>query len=434
MRNTPHTNGFLADDCQPGTIFDYPPGPLWLILFLDSYLEQREHIVQKHLLALALTVLSFSCVPSDRANAAELLTIGSQAPDLDIEHWIHLAGGKFEPVKKFEPGKVYVVEFWATWCGPCISSMPHLADLQGKYANQGVQIISISDEDLETVEKFLEREVRGGEASEGEEGEEAKQQTYRQLTSAYCLTTDPDQSSFEDYMQAAAQNGIPTSFIVGKDAKIEWIGHPMELDEPLDQVVNDKWDREAYAEVMRAKQEAEKAMQEIFAALNEQDFETAIKLIDQNLAKGDNLQLGMLKLQVLLASGQEEGAAEHLKSLFKARTEVLGETNMIAWNLYEFAAQGRLNADSSLLTVSQEAAATAAEQSKVPDEKASLLDTVAHILFLRGDVDAAIKMEETAIELTTVARDREFFQGFLAEMKAAKETKPAAAPAVEAEK
>ena len=57
--------------------------------------------------------------------------------------------------------KVVVLEFWATWCGPCIAAMPHIAEIQKKYEDKNVQVISISDEDLDTVEDFLEREVRG---------------------------------------------------------------------------------------------------------------------------------------------------------------------------------------------------------------------------------------------------------------------------------
>ena len=43
-----------------------------------------------------------------------LLTIGSKAPLLNIEHWISNGNGKFKPVTTFTPGRVYVVEFWAT--------------------------------------------------------------------------------------------------------------------------------------------------------------------------------------------------------------------------------------------------------------------------------------------------------------------------------
>jgi thiol-disulfide isomerase/thioredoxin len=182
---------------------------------------------------------------SGRSLAADLLTVGSDAPPLNIEHWVQDGNGKFKAVTKFAAGKVYVVEFWATWCPPCVASMPHLAELQANYATKGVQVVSISDEDLSTVERFLARTVPPAKDAEPE----AKKQTYRELTSAYCLTTDPDGSSSTDYMQAAGIGGIPTAFIVGKDSKIEWIGHPMEIDQPLAAVVDDKWDRAAYLAV-----------------------------------------------------------------------------------------------------------------------------------------------------------------------------------------
>lgn len=136
--------------------------------------------------------------------------VGSKAPELDIEHWLSDGKGKFKKVTSFADGNIYVVEFWATWCGPCIASMPHLAEMQEKLAEKKVQIISVSDEDLETVEGFLKRELPSDD-----------EKTYADLTSAYCLTADPDKSVYKDYMLAAKQNGIPTAFIVGKKGIIE---------------------------------------------------------------------------------------------------------------------------------------------------------------------------------------------------------------------
>lgn len=348
--------------------------------------------------------------------AAELLTIGSEAPKLDVEHWVQDGKGQFKPVTDFEKDRVYVVEFWATWCGPCIASMPHLAQLQKDYAPKGVQIVSISDEDLETVEKFLERKVRGAEAEEGKEPP-----TYRELTSAYCLTTDPDQSSYEDYMRAAAQNGIPTAFIVGKDAKVEWIGHPMEIDEPLSQVVEGSWDRESFKEEMVKKQQAEKAMQEIFALLNEDKLDEAMELIDANLKENYNSQLSMLKLQVLLVGKKMDAAGKHLDGLYKAIVDSPMETNMVAWNIYEMARQGRIEDADSMLEASGKAAATAAEKADKP-MKASILDTAAHLYGQLGKYDEAIAIENKAIELAG-PDDKEFMKAYLKELQDLKDGK-----------
>lgn len=180
--------------------------------------------------AIGLTLSS-----SGVSQESQRLTIGSQAPQLDIEHWLSSGNGKYKPVRTFEKDNIYIIEFWATWCGPCIMTMPHLVDVQNRFADKNVQIISISDESLETVEEFLLQKTRGDE-----------EQTYGALTSAYCLTTDPDGSSHRDYMLAAKQDGIPTSFIVGKSGQIEWIGHPAIIEDTLQKVVDGTWDREAY--------------------------------------------------------------------------------------------------------------------------------------------------------------------------------------------
>ena len=350
-------------------------------------------------------------------NSADLLTIGSDAPALDIEHWVQNGNGKFKPVTKYANGKVYVVEFWATWCGPCIQSMPHLAQLQTEYADKGVQLISISDEDLETVDKFLDRPVRAPKKAKEDE-KDAEPQTYRELTSVYCLTTDPDQSSNKDYMEAAAQQGIPTAFIVGKDSKIEWIGHPAEMDGPLSKVVDGTWDRAAFQAEMKAKQEAERMMQEISELAQAGKFDQAITKIDGALAKAtepqQTFQLRMIKMQLLLASKKNDDAAKLSESIF---AELAGKPEMVngfAWNLFEMADQGRPIADEVL---KQAVIACEQEVANAPKEiKASLWDTTAHILNMQGDKAKALKLEEAAVEIAE-GQDLEFMRQFLAELK-----------------
>lgn len=378
--------------------------------------------------AIILTTLVVTMTLSGfQSSAADLLTIGSEAPKLDIEHWVQDGKGKFKPVTEFQKGKVYVVEFWATWCGPCIASMPHLAALQGAYADKGVQIVSISDEDLETVEKFLDREVSSRRKPKAESEEEAAEedkepkQTYRDLTSAYCLTTDPDQSSYENYMVAAAQNGIPTAFIVGKDAKVEWIGHPMSMDEPLAAVVDGSWDREAFAEEIRAQQEAEKVMNDIYMALQKKEFDDALKRIDaasENAGEDQQMQLRMLKLQVLIVAKKLPEANEHVSKIFTDMADEPQAVNAIAWNLYEMAAQGQLE-KGELLDSAMTAARAAID--KVPAaEKWSVMDTVAHIAFVNGKIDEAIAIELEAKKLVESDEDREFIESFLEELYNAK--------------
>ncbi len=208
------------------------------------------------LTALFATALIAWSIPVPNASAKEL-TIGSDAPPLDIEHWLQDGEGFFKPVKEFEDNKVYVIEFWATWCGPCIQNMPHIAELQKQYRGQDVQIIGVSDETKEEVTEFLDQEHPQLEKKMAE------------VTSAYSLTTDPDRSAHEDYMEASNQQGIPTAFIVGKDGKIEWIGHPAAMDPVLEKVVKDSWDREAFKEEQRLEQELQENLHKVERTSNQ---------------------------------------------------------------------------------------------------------------------------------------------------------------------
>ncbi|MEH3114366.1 TlpA family protein disulfide reductase [Pedobacter terrae] len=60
------------------------------------------------------------------------LNIGDQAPALKYAKWVQGAN----PISELAPDKTYVLEFWATWCAPCIAAMPHLSGLSKKYAGK----------------------------------------------------------------------------------------------------------------------------------------------------------------------------------------------------------------------------------------------------------------------------------------------------------
>lgn len=352
--------------------------------------------------------------------AEESLTIGSSAPEINVEHWVQDGGGKFKPVTKFATGKVYVVEFWATWCGPCVASMPHLAELQKNYADKGVQVVSISDEDLETVEKFLEREVRGAKP-----GDDGKVQTYKGLTSTYCLTTDPDRSCHTSYMEASGQNGIPTAYIVGKDQKIEWIGHPMSMDEPLKKIVADKWDRKKFAEEFSEQQQAQLLMANLSGLMRKGDTAGALVMVEEALAKAKSdeakQQFGMIRLQIQLNDkGSQEKLPQILAEAYETHAKNTQLINAIAWTLVQ-RMEGGQPADKAILAVTRKAIEKAAKEGK-GDERAAILDTASHVQFQDGDIDAALKTQTEAVEIAS-AQFKEQLREFLETLRKAKEEK-----------
>ena len=387
--------------------------------------------------AILLLSIHPSFVRADESESeTATLTIGSKAPALDIEHWVQDGGGKYKKVKEFETGKVYVVEFWATWCGPCIASMPHLAEVQNKYGDKGVQLISISDEDLDTVTGFLDREVpsqflpnhgkdEGNDEEEVEEEiedandrqeEKPKGITFREVTSAYCLTTDPDRSCHAAYMEAAGQNGIPTAFIVGKDSQIEWIGHPMTMDEPLEKIVSGSWDREEFAKKLKAEQEVQFAMSRVVGLLRQGKVDKGLAALETIIESADGsgrMQMKLFRLQLLAQLGNEKvgSAIEELV----AEIEDPHMLNQVAWVAYQTAASGK-----GIGAVGMKAAIEGAEKAlKATPDDGAILDTLAHLLYQQGDLDKAIEVQTRALK--NAGESREQIQTFLDQLNKEKD-------------
>lgn len=99
-------------------------------------------------------------------------------------------------------GEVVVLEFWATWCAPCIAEIPHLNDLAERFAGKPVRFIAVTDEPAETVEPFLARKPIDA-----------------------WIGLDTDRSLFGKF----GVRGIPQTVLIGPKGRIAGITHPMEL-------------------------------------------------------------------------------------------------------------------------------------------------------------------------------------------------------------
>ncbi len=351
------------------------------------------------------------------------LTIGDDAPAIDVEHWVQDGGGRFKPVTAFEPGNVYIVEFWATWCRPCIQSMPHISELQEKYADQRVQVVSISDEPLETVTEFL-----------AKQSQVDPEKTYGEITANYCLTTDPDRSEYAAYMEAAGQNGIPTAFIVGKDAKIEWIGHPMAMDEVVEQVVADAWDREAYRKRLEMEQKLETQLQNIAGMAYGGKADEAYAAFDALLAEIEDEDLKerveSIRVQIdrmvfeVAVEGDQERAVEMLPRV----VEGLGGSPAAAGMLCSLVVRRIESGDE----VSEPLAAAAIEQLEAALEndpgmyETPLRKLLAKLLKHTGDAARAVEIMQQAIE-NAPEEQKEELQRVLDELQESEDGSEAAA-------
>ena len=145
--------------------------------------------MKKHYLAaIAITICtSFSC------SAAPKDWVGKELPKLTVDY-----------IEKNPDlvGKPMIVEFWATWCPPCRASIPHLNEFNKKFKDKGLVVIGITDEDKRDVVKFR-----------------------KTVPMEYNVAIDKGGKLSAQF----GISGIPQAFIVGKDGKIVWEGHPGSL-------------------------------------------------------------------------------------------------------------------------------------------------------------------------------------------------------------
>lgn len=123
---------------------------------------------------------------------------GQLVPELGFEDSVQGLAVDELTREKLE-GKVIYLEFWATWCGPCLASMPHLAELEDHFQDQPMEFLLVTDEERPLISKFLERRTLPG-----------------------TVVLDTNRSLFK----ALDVKGIPRSVITDRSGKIVFDGHP----------------------------------------------------------------------------------------------------------------------------------------------------------------------------------------------------------------
>lgn len=318
-----------------------------------------------------------------------VLAIGDKAPALSINKWV-----KGEPVTSFQKGNVYVVEFWATWCGPCRKSIPHLTEIQSTFKGKGVTVIGVSSGEtngLADVEPFVKKM-----------GDKM----------VYTVAFDEQGQTSKAWMEASGQEGIPTSFIVNQEGRIAWIGHPMAgLDEVLAKVVDKSFDldkaaadakKASAAAAAEAKRMAEiesklrPLMGEVRQNMQSGDYAKVVESLDKVIAIDPVLlaRHGYSKFNIMLVKLKDyDGAYKYGSELVsgpaKDNAEVL---NAVSWLILDQSGLERRD-----FPLAKRAAARANELTAGKDP--AIMDTYARALFDSGETEKAIQLQTKAVEL-----------------------------------
>jgi len=149
------------------------------------------------------TPAQLSAAPNAAGKAAPSPTLGTgvAAPDFVSKD----LNGKEVRLSDW-PKKIVVLDFWATWCGPCKASLPHTQEVAQRYKDKGVLVLAVCTSDAR--DKF-EQFVKGNQAK------------YPDVVFA----CDPNERGSTTYAERASQKlyhvqGIPTQFVIGRDGKI----------------------------------------------------------------------------------------------------------------------------------------------------------------------------------------------------------------------
>ena len=352
----------------------------------------------------ALVALSFT-----GAAAAADLDVGSPAPPLNIEKW--LAG---DPVVLAD-GKdknIYVVEFWATWCGPCIRTIPHMTKIAKTFEKQGVKIIGVSIDGENTrsnVEPFvkkmgkrmdyivaLDRLPAEDDAKPEDKKDEGKDKDGegkdKDAEGKEPAKPKKDLATQQRYLEAAGAEGIPYAFVVGKDGKIAWHGHPMNgLDLKLAELVGDK----DYAE--RAKK-IEQAWEKIRAAFDGEKFDEALAGLEEIQKLEPNDSLNRIRYHVLLVGKKDVPAAAVIGARILKEVDDAEALNEFSWGILTDEEFEGVRDTKLALDVAKKA------NGLTGGKDWSIVDTYARALFETGDKKGAIAEQKKSLVLAEEAK------------------------------
>lgn len=166
-----------------------------------------QHFVPMRLAGIAFAMIGFAAAQGATTQSGPV--VGQPAPPISLESWLN-AGKDESPSLESLKGKTILLEFWGTWCHPCVLAMPIVQKLHERYKDRGLRVLAISYETDDVMQPFLTK-------------------------NAYTMTVGSDPT--KKVVNAYGIKSWPTSILIDKEGKIAQIGNPYGIEAAIEKAL-----------------------------------------------------------------------------------------------------------------------------------------------------------------------------------------------------
>ena len=347
------------------------------------------------------------CLGLSASIASGAPQIGDKAPAVKIAKWMTNTPPAV-PGGKDSDKHVYLVEFWATRCGPCKRSIPHLAELHNRYLKDGLIVIGVTNEGPAEVEKFFKNNAKN-----------------KTMQMPYFVGCDDNMATSNAWTKDL--EGIPHAFVVDKTGTVLWQGNPLgdtpAMDAAIERTLSGKYGVQHAKEAEGVSKKYRELIEQLQQSYASGDKDAQFKILDQmNILRPNEIQPYLVRRHLLVENQQRDKIGPwDIRMESAAQDSAIRLMEIVGFML----SQEPENRNAELL---HRCAVRACSLTKDADEDA--LSMLASAQCELGMIDAAIATQKKALALTT-GDDAERCKRVLAYYETAKKiaTSPGAAAA-----